>query len=54
LALPSSGFSDWEGTVGAGATYLLFDHLSFDYQIDRGLNRRAAEWTHTLRVNWEW
>lgn len=54
LTLPSSGFSDWEGTFGVGATYQLFEHLWFDYQIDRGLNRRASEWTHTLRVNWEW
>ncbi len=54
LTLPSSGFSDWEGMIGAGATYQLFEHLWFDYQIERGLSDRAAEWTHTFRVNWEW
>ncbi len=54
LSVPSSGFSDWDGTFGVGATYQLFEHLWFDYQIDRGLNRRAPEWTHTFRVNWEW
>ncbi len=54
VTLPSSGFSDAAGSIGAGVTYHLFEHLWFDYQLDRGLGDQASAWTHTFRVNWEW
>lgn len=48
---------DWaarEGTLGAGALLRPWSGLEVDYQLQRGLNRRAPEWIHTLRFNWEW
>lgn len=50
----STGFSDWEGSVGVGALYQLTKSLEFDYELVRGLNRRATDWTHVFRVNWGW
>jgi hypothetical protein len=54
LQVSSAGLSDWVGTIGAGAVLNLTKRLSFDYEINRGLNRRATDWVHTFRVNWEW
>ncbi|HYP17970.1 MAG TPA: transporter [Opitutus sp.] len=42
------------GEAGAGARSRLGEHIELDYQILRGLNGRASDWTHVLRVNWEW
>ncbi|HUR58919.1 MAG TPA: transporter [Opitutaceae bacterium] len=54
LEAASTGRSHWAGTVGAGALWNLSKHLQLDYQLMRGLNNRATDWTHVLRVNWEW
>lgn len=50
----SAGFSTSAATIGAGALWRYARHLVFDYELQRGLGRRAAVWTHTWRVNWEW
>lgn len=50
----SAKFSAWAGTIGAGALWHLTGRLAVDYEIMRGLNRHATDWTHVLRVNWEW
>lgn len=50
----STGFSDWAGMIGGGAHWHWTEHIYFDYQLLRGLNSRASDWTHVLRVNWEW
>lgn len=54
LDAESGGWSAREGTLGAGALLRPWGGLEVDYQIQRGLNRRAADWIHTLRFNWEW
>lgn len=54
LEFSSTGFSNWAGTVGAGVLWRYLKHLQFDYELQRGLNRRASDWTHIWRLNWEW
>lgn len=54
LDAESGGWSEREGTLGAGALLRPWGGFEIDYQIQRGLNRRAPEWIHTLRFNWEW
>jgi hypothetical protein len=54
LELSSTGFSNSAGTIGIGALWRLSRGLQLDYELQRGLNHRAAEWTHVWRVNWEW
>ncbi len=50
----SAGLSLWEGRAGAGVLLQLTRHVQLDYEIVRGLNRRATDWEHVLRVNWGW
>jgi hypothetical protein len=50
----STGIADWAGQIGTGVLWRMSSRLQLDYEIQRGLNRRAAEWTHTWRANWEW
>ena len=50
----STGLSNWAGTVGIGVLWRLSKSLQFDYELQRGLNDRAAAWAHILRLNWEW
>lgn len=50
----SSGGSSWKATVGAGLLWKLTSHLELDYELLRGLNRHATDWTHVLRANWKW
>jgi hypothetical protein len=50
----SAGFSEWVGTLGAGALLHVTQHVQLDYEIQRGLNARATDWTHVFRVNWDW
>jgi hypothetical protein len=50
----STGSSNWTGQVGAGVLWRLSSRLVLDYELQRGLNRRAAKWEHTWRANWEW
>ncbi|MBM3866410.1 MAG: transporter [Verrucomicrobia bacterium] len=54
LAAASGAWAAREGTVGAGALLRPWDGLEIDYQIQRGLNRRAPDWIHSLRFNWDW
>ena len=54
LDAASTGLSDWAGTVGVGALWKATKRLRLDYELLRGLNRRATDWTHILRLNWEW
>jgi hypothetical protein len=50
----STGSSNSAATIGVGALWRFAQHLVFDYELQRGLNRRAPAWTHTWRMNWEW
>lgn len=50
----SEKFSQWAGTIGAGATWQLTSRWQLDYEILRGINRHATDWTHVLRINWGW
>ncbi|MEX2044624.1 MAG: transporter [Opitutus sp.] len=52
LEASSAGSSDWSGFVGIGAHWKLSTRLWFDYEILRGVNSRATDWTHVFRVNW--
>ncbi len=54
LQAASTGLSDWAGSVGVGATWQLTTSIQLDYEVLRGLNARASDWTHVWRVNWEW
>lgn len=50
----SDKFSGWAGSLGAGAKWQLTQSVQVDYELIRGLNRRATDWTHVLRVDWGW
>ncbi|ACB76865.1 transporter [Opitutus terrae] len=54
LEANSAKFSDWAGQIGGGALWQWSEQLQFDYQLLRGLNSRASDWTHVFRVNWGW
>lgn len=54
LTATSAGLSLWEGRAGAGLLYQLTRHVQLDYEVVRGLNRRATDWEHVFRVNWGW
>lgn len=54
LQAASTGLSEWAGSVGVGATWQLTQSVLLDYEVLRGLNARASDWTHVWRVNWEW
>ncbi len=54
MSAASTGLSDWAGTIGAGVLLQVTKSVQLDYELQRGLNRRATDWTHVLRVNWEW
>ncbi len=54
LQASSTGASDTAGTIGAGALVQVTRRLQLDYELQRGVNRRASAWTHVLRVNWDW
>jgi hypothetical protein len=54
LQAASTGASNTAGTLGVGALLQVTRRLQLDYELQRGLNRRASEWTHVLRVNWDW
>jgi len=50
----SAGMSLWEGRAGAGVLLQVTKSIQLDYEVVRGLNRRATDWEHVLRVNWGW
>lgn len=50
----SAGMSLWEGRAGAGVLLQVTQNIQLDYEVVRGLNRRATDWEHVLRVNWGW
>jgi hypothetical protein len=50
----STGFSESEVNIGVGAIWRLSKKLELDYELQRGINSRAAAWTHIFRANWEW
>lgn len=54
LEATADALSGWAGQIGGGALWHWSEHVVFDYQILRGLNSRASDWTHVFRVNWEW
>jgi hypothetical protein len=54
LLATSNGFSDSSGTIGAGGLFQLTKRVQLDYELQRGINSRASDWTHVFRVNWGW
>lgn len=54
LQAASTGASNTAGTVGVGALLQVTRRIQLDYELQRGVNRRASEWTHVLRANWDW
>ncbi len=54
FAVSSSGFSNSIGELGVGAQWKWSERLLLDYELLKGLNARASDWTHVLRLNWEW
>ena len=54
VAAVSTGWSNWAGTIGAGALLRVTKSIELDYELQRGVNRRATDWVHVFRVNWEW
>jgi hypothetical protein len=50
----STGVSEWSVAVAGGALLQIAKSVQHDYEVQRGLNRRATDWTHVFRVNWEW
>lgn len=54
FAAYSSGWNDWQGTVGVGALWWITGWLQLDYELQRGINDNATDWAHVLRVNWGW
>ena len=50
----TTGLSEWAGSVGLGALWQITKRIQLDYELMRGLNSRASDWTHVWRVNWEW
>ena len=48
VGAPQSG-----GTLGAGATLAVTKHFQADYSLARGVNSQATDWTHTLRLRWD-
>jgi hypothetical protein len=40
--------------VGVGAWLQVTKSVQLDCELQRGLKRRAAEWTHIFRVNVDW
>ena len=54
LDVESGTWSAREGTLGAGVLLRPWGALEVDYQLQRGLNRQAPDWIHTLRFNWDW
>jgi hypothetical protein len=47
----SSGGEDFEGLLGAGATYALTENMIFDLGMYHGLSAGAADWNYVLRFN---
>jgi hypothetical protein len=54
LETDSTGGSGGSGIAGVGAVWTLNARISLDYELLRGINRRATDWTHVFRVNWSW
>ena len=50
----SDGLSKTTSTIGVGGRLRVTKHVELDYELQRGVNSRANDWTHVLRVNWEW
>lgn len=54
LSAASTGLSHWAGSIGVGALFQVTQSVQLDYEVQRGLNSRATDWTHVFRVNWDW
>ena len=54
LVATSTGFSKSAGTIGVGGLLQLTKSVELDYELQRGVNSRASDWTHVFRVNWGW
>ena len=50
----SDGLSKTTSTIGVGGRLHVTKSVELDYELQRGINRRASDWTHVLRVNWGW
>lgn len=54
LAADAAGWSRRTGSLGAGVIWQFSKVVQFDYELLRGLNRAATDWTHVFRINWGW
>ena len=50
----SAGLSKTASTIGVGGRLHVTKRVELDYELQRGINRHASDWTHVLRVNWGW
>ena len=50
----STGLSKSTGTIGVGGRLRVTKNIELDYELQRGVSSRSTDWTHVLRVNWEW
>lgn len=54
LAVDSASWARRTGAMGVGAMWQFSKVVQFDYELLRGLNRQATDWTHVFRINWGW
>lgn len=54
FAVEASGWGTRAGSVGVGMLWRWSERLLLDYELLRGLDARAGDWTHVLRINWGW
>lgn len=50
----SDSLSKTTSTIGVGGRLYVTKNVELDYELQRGINSRANDWTHVLRVNWGW
>jgi hypothetical protein len=41
-------------TYRVGGRFRVTKNIELDYELQRGVSSRSTDWTHVLRVNWEW
>lgn len=54
LSLPGGHASESTSSAGVGVFYELTKTFALDYEVLRGVNGRALDWTHVFRIAWQW
>jgi hypothetical protein len=54
LVLPAGRSSAATSSAGLGVLVEITKNFSLDYEVLRGLNGRALDWTHVFRLAWQW